>query len=86
MVDFLGFIASVLLILSSVPQLICTLRKRDVSGLSLGTLLFWFWGVVLMGIYVYLTSKQMPLLLNYGFNSVVVGINVIFFFKYRKKL
>jgi uncharacterized protein with PQ loop repeat len=84
MIEFLGFIASTSLILSSVPQLLCTLRKKDVSGLSLGTLMFWFWGVILMGIYVALTTKQMPLLINYAFNSVVVGLNLILFFKYKK--
>lgn len=83
LLDSIGFLASVLLILSSVPQAVHTWKTKNVSGLSLGTLLFWFFGVVLMGIYVLFETPQMPLLLNYGFNTIVVGINLALYFKYK---
>lgn len=83
LLDFIGFLASTLLILSSVPQAVHTYKTKNVSGLSLGTLLFWFFGVVLMGVYVLIQSPQIPLLLNYGLNTVVVGVNLVLYFKYK---
>lgn len=83
LMDCLGFIASALLILSSVPQAIHTLKTKDVNGLSLCTLIFWFCGVISMGIYVAVRTPQFPLLLNYGFNTVVVGLNLLLYFKYK---
>lgn len=81
--DIVGFVGSTFLILSSVPQAIHTFKTKNVSGLSLGTLLFWFFGVILMGIYVLGTNHSMPLLLNYGFNTLIVGVNLYLYFKYK---
>lgn len=83
LLDIIGGLGSILLILSSVPQVIHTVKTKNVEGLSLGTLLFWFLGVLLMGIYVLYTTCQMPLLLNYGFNTLIVGLNLGLYFKYR---
>jgi MtN3 and saliva related transmembrane protein len=83
--EVLGFIASSCLILSSVPQAIHTFKTKSVAGLSVGTLLLWFFGVIMMGIYVSIKSPQVPLLINYAFNTVIVGINLFLYLKYSKK-
>ncbi len=83
MLEMLGFSASALLILSSVPQLIHTFKTKDTRGLSLQTLFLWFFGVMFMGIYVLFTSAQLALLLNYAFNTVIVGANIVAYFAYN---
>jgi len=83
--EVLGFVASTCLILSSVPQAIHTFRTKNVTGLSVGTLLLWFFGVIMMGTYVAFKSPQIPLLINYAFNTVIVGINLFLYLKYAKK-
>jgi MtN3 and saliva related transmembrane protein len=85
LLEALGFVASTCLIFSSVPQAIHTLRTKNVTGLSLGTLLLWFFGVIMMGIYVAIKSPHIPLLINYSFNTVIVGINLILYAKYSRK-
>lgn len=83
-VDLLGHIGAVLLAFSSAPQLITTIRKKDVTGLSLITLLLWGFGCAFMGTYVLFTTQQPPLLFNYGFNTTLVGANIILYLKYKK--
>lgn len=83
MIEILGFLGTIFLILSSVPQTYLTWKTKKTEGLSLSMLLFWFFGVFFMGIYVVLTTCQIPLLLNYGFNTVVIGLNLYFYYKYR---
>lgn len=84
MLNLIGLIGTILLVFSSIPQAFHTWSTKDISGLSLMTLLLWFIGVVFMGIYVLLTTAQLPLLLNYVLNTLVVGINLVFYYKYRK--
>lgn len=84
MLEAVGLVASTCLILSSVPQALHTLKTKNVTGLSVVTLFLWFFGVILMGIYVAIKSPHVPLLINYAFNSVIVGINLILYAKYRK--
>lgn len=85
LIEALGFVASTCLIFSSVPQALHTLRTKNVTGLSLATLLLWFSGVIMMGIYVAIKSPHVPLLINYAFNTVIVGINLALYAKYSKK-
>lgn len=84
LVDIAGHIGAILLAFSSAPQLITTLRKKDVTGLSLVTLLLWGFGCSFMGIYVFFTTAQVPLLFNYSFNTALVFTNIFLYFKYKK--
>lgn len=83
--EALGLLASTCLILSSVPQAIHTFRTKNVTGLSVVTLLLWFFGVIMMGIYVAIKSPQIPLLINYAFNTIIVGVNLFLYARYAKK-
>jgi hypothetical protein len=47
-------------------------------------LLFWYVGLILSGAYVLLTTQQLPLLLNYGFNTGVVTVLLIAYCKFKK--
>ena len=82
--EIAGYAAMVLMVISPVPQLYETWKKKTVEGLSFGMLMTLFLGCVLMGYYVLMTTMDAPLLLNYGFSILVVGINIFFFFKYKK--
>lgn len=85
MIDIIGHLGALLLAFSSAPQLITTLRTKDVTGLSLNMLLLWGCGCALMGIYVLNTTAQVPLLMNYAVNTTLVFTNICLYFKYRKR-
>jgi len=82
--DWLGYLAAGLLTIASVPQLIKTYQMKDVSGLSALMLWTWFLGCFLMMFYVYFTTQNMPLFINYVFNSIVSGAILALYGKYRK--
>ena len=84
MIEFVGHLGALLLSLSSAPQLYKTFMTKDTTGLSLNMLLLWGVGCALMGIYVFYTSAQIPLLINYTFNTALVFTNILLYFKYRK--
>jgi uncharacterized protein with PQ loop repeat len=84
MIEIIGHLGAFLLSLSSAPQLYTTLKTKNTSGLSLNMLLLWGFGCAFMGMYVYGTSRQIPLLINYGFNTALVFTNIILYFKYRR--
>jgi uncharacterized protein with PQ loop repeat len=83
MIEIVGHIGALLLAFSSAPQLITTLRKKDVTGLSLNMLLLWGFGCAFMGIYVLFTTAQAPLLINYVLNTALVFTNIFLYFKYK---
>jgi MtN3 and saliva related transmembrane protein len=84
MIEIVGHLGAVLLSLSSAPQLYKTYKTKDITGLSLNMLLLWAFGCAFMGIYVVYTSRQMPLLINYAFNTTLVFSNIVLYFKYKK--
>lgn len=84
MIEFVGHIGALLLSLSSAPQLYTTFKTKDTTGLSLNMLLLWGFGCALMGLYVLNTTGQVPLLINYGFNTALVFTNIVLYFKYRR--
>jgi len=84
MIEICGHIGSFFLMICGIPQLYKTIITKDVTGLSATTLVLWGTGCVLTGLYVYNTSAQLPLLINYGFNSLVVGINTFLYFLHKK--
>lgn len=67
MTTALGYFGAALLAVCGLPLLWGT---RFADRLFLW---FWFWGEVALGSYVFLTSHDTPLLLNYGFNSALVA-------------
>ena len=83
MIELIGHLGAVLLSFSSAPQLYKTLKTKDVSGLSLPMLLLWGFGCAFMGVYVLFTTAQLPLLINYAFNTTLVFTNIILYLMYK---
>lgn len=82
MIEFIGWIGSMLFALCALPQVILVWKQKHAHGLSWGFLNMWFWGEVLC--FLYVASQpvlQIPLLANYILNFVLLLI--IFFFKVK---
>jgi MtN3 and saliva related transmembrane protein len=84
MIEAIGFIATIILAVSSLPQVYTTFKEKTTQGLSLTMILMWTIGCLLMLVYVYLTTKQIPLMINYSFVSVINCVLLIAYYKYRK--
>lgn len=84
-IEWLGHFGAFLLVVCGVPQLFKTVVSKDVAGVSPTMLVCWAAGCASMGLYVLFTTAQIPLLINYAFNTVVVSLIAIFYFLYRKK-
>lgn len=85
MIELIGHIGALLLSFSAAPQLYKTFRTRDITGLSLPMLLLWGFGCGFMGVYVILTTRQIPLVINYAFNTTLVFSNILLYFLYKDK-
>lgn len=72
LLQIIGTIGSILLALCGVPELLRTIDNNKCS-VGYGMLLTWFIGELCVFVYV-LPKFDMPLLLNYLSNIVVVGI------------
>lgn len=73
-IEIIGWVGSLNLMLCSLPQLVKTWKTKSVEGLSLVFLLSWWLGMVLMTVYILVTSVDLILIINYGFNSVVISL------------
>lgn len=83
-IELIGHIGALLLSLSSAPQLYKTFKTKDITGLSLPMLLLWGFGCAFMGVYVLGTTQQLPLLINYTFNTTLVFTNIVLYLLYKK--
>jgi uncharacterized protein with PQ loop repeat len=77
-----GLIGSLLLTLCAVPELIRTVKDGR-CHIGWGFLLMWFFGEVLCLFYG-LDLNEIPLLINYTFNTFVVSIMLWYKFKNKK--
>ena len=82
-VELVGYVAALCLTVSSVPQLYETYKTKTIKGLSLFMLVLWFSGCFGMFWYVLFTARQIPLLVNYGFNCLVIAANIVLYIRYR---
>lgn len=80
---FSGFLATSLMVISPLVQLKATFTRKTVQGLSLAMLVCLVIGCFIMGLRIFLTTKDLPLLLSYGFNTLFVSINIFLYFKYK---
>jgi len=77
MTSVLGAVGSLLLALCALPEVISSIRK-GYCGASNGLLFTWLLGECLTLAYVYLTSKDIFLLLNYGTNVILILVLVFY--------
>ena len=77
----LGYVGGTLLALSGLPQAIKSIRDGKTGDISHGLLWMWTIGEGCMLIFTLIeTPEQIPLLLNFGFNFILVSI--ITFYRY----
>ena len=84
MIEALGYIAGFLFAFCAFPQAIQSCKEGHSRGINNLFLWMWFLGEVLMTAYVYLKhGLDMPLLINYWINTVL--ILVIMKYKYWER-
>lgn len=80
--ETIGYLGGLLLAICGIPEVIRTIKdKRCHLGWSF--LLLWFFGEVFMEIYAFELS-DFPLIFNYTFNLVLVGVMLIYKIKNKK--
>lgn len=72
--ELAGWIGSGLFALCGVPQAWQCWKQKHSDGLSWSFLWMWFWGEVLTLFYVTQKDDVLPLIANYCFNLVLVGV------------
>jgi len=74
LVNVIGIIGAFLLAICGIPQAVLSIKSKHSSGVSLGFLLMWGIGEILVFLYVIMTSMDLILLINYFFNIILVAI------------
>jgi len=82
MMEAIGFIGSILLAVCGIPEVVRTIKDNK-CHLGWNFLLLWFGGELFMLTYV-IPMKDIPLLLNYVFNTLLVGVMVFYKLKNTK--
>lgn len=77
--ELIGWIGGILLAICGIPQAYKSLKQGHSTGISASFLWLWFWGEVLVLIYV-VPQLLYPLIFNYLFNIMIIGI--ILWYKY----
>lgn len=72
----IGLIGSLLLTFCAVPELFKTLKNQK-CDLGWGFLLMWFFGEIFCLYYAF-DLTEVPLIINYSFNLILVGIMISF--------
>ena len=72
MIELIGILGSLSLALCGLPMLIKAVKEQHAKGVSSGFLILWLLGELLLVTYVLMTTADWILLLNYGFNVVLV--------------
>ncbi len=73
-VEIVGFSASAMLMMSTVPQTLKVIRQRHAHGMSALYLSMSELGMLMMLTYVLCSSRSMPLVINYAFNGTMFGL------------
>jgi uncharacterized protein with PQ loop repeat len=82
--ELIGYLGAFLLSFCSIPQIIKTIRTKDVKSFDILYLYMWFFGIVFMLVYV-LFSKEilLPLIMNYLINIICVSVLLVYYYKYK---
>jgi len=73
MFEVIGWLGAVFLAICGVPQAFKSYKEGNSYGLSWIFILLWFFGEVLILIYI-LPNMMIPLILNYSLNIIIVMI------------
>jgi uncharacterized protein with PQ loop repeat len=80
-IDIIGWIGSLLLGASAIPQAVTCYRTKSGKGLDWTFLLMWLFGEVALLIYVW-SRADLPLILNYVIN--LTCLSIMLFYKVRE--
>lgn len=84
-IEMIGYTGTFFNAIGSIPQLMKTIKTKDVNGISLAFLIYWALGCGSLMIYCDLIGTlTWPLGINYGFNILVPSVLMYYYFKYRK--
>jgi MtN3 and saliva related transmembrane protein len=84
-IEIIGYLGTLIMACNGMPQLYKTLKTKNVESLSLGMLFCWAIGGILLLTYVALSTRNIPLLINYTINILVPATLLYLYFKYRRK-
>lgn len=82
MMEYVGWLGSILFALSALPQTVKTVRTKKAGDISWGFLGMWFGGEVCMIAYAAVELKNAPLLFNYIGNMAC--LLPIIYYKFRE--
>jgi uncharacterized protein with PQ loop repeat len=82
--NLLGIVGMLCFAICSIPQAYKSFKDGNSSGISHAFLWLWISGEVLTLLYVFLTSCDIILVLNYIFNLLFLGIITMYKFFPRK--
>jgi len=82
-IEIIGWLGVMCMALNGIPQVIKTLRVKNVSGLSIWMLLLWFLGCVFLLVYTLFTNQSVVLTTNYIWSGCVSFSLIYLFLKYR---
>jgi uncharacterized protein with PQ loop repeat len=85
LIDFIGWSGVICFAICGVPQLIKTIKCKDIEGLSLGSYLFWFAGGILMSINSIVDELKPHLILNYLWTTLVSGAVIVAYLVYKNQ-
>lgn len=83
MAEAIGYAVGILIAITMVPQMVLSLKTRNVSGLSTAMLLIFFASMVLWTVYGYFIQSY-PLIVTNGLATIISAIQVYVKLKYRK--
>lgn len=81
--ETLGWISAILLAACGLPQCIKSFREKSSLGVSVMFIWMWFLGEILGLAYV-LYKGDMPLILNYSFNTIFTSV-ILYYYCFPKK-
>jgi uncharacterized protein with PQ loop repeat len=82
MIEYIGWIGSILLAFCGLPQAIESYKTKNSDGLTWGFLIMWGVGEIFTIIYI-IPKWHWPLIFNYTANIIFIGI--ILYYKIKPK-
>lgn len=77
MIEAIGYLGGLFLAICGFPELIRTIKDKK-CHLGWAFLLLWFFGEVLMLVYILFKPWDYPLILNYTLNLIMVAVMVYY--------
>ena len=83
MLEFCGWLGAILFSVCGIPQAYASYKNKNSNGISTSFIIMWFFAEIFTIIYIF-PSNQIPLLMNYFVNLIIVLI--IAYYKFFPKI